>query len=201
MHFLYICLEACMITKCNQMFTGNSHIRWFKYTSISEMDTVSITRFWNVSEPWQWKWSQSLETAAHLNHLTQMSAHENFTPLQTYFTDMFRTTFNNDRTNHADQPYIRKVLTQFYAVTPWNKVLCVYAVSWKTQETCFSSWQGQEIFRHVHKIVTSNYSLHHVHLSAWNNLLPPPRPTHWTYIMKFNILEFFQNLSRKFKFH
>ena len=173
MHFHYICLEACMITKYNQMFSGNGHIRWFKYTSISQMDAVSITRFWNVSEPWQLKWSQSRAAAVHLNHLTKLSAQENFTPFQAYFTDMFRTTFNNDRINHADQPYIRKFAIQFHAVTPWNKVLCDCAVSWKTQETWFSSWQGQETFRHAHKIVTNNYSLHHVRLSARKNLAPP----------------------------
>jgi len=58
------------------------------------------------------------ETAAHLNHLTQLSAQENFTPFPTHFTDMFRTTFNNYRINHADQPYIRKGAIQFHAVTP-----------------------------------------------------------------------------------
>ena len=155
------------------MFSGNSHIRWFKYTSISEMDTVSITRVLTCVRTLTMKLKPVSETAAHLNPLTQLSSQENFTPFQTHCTDVFRTTFNNERINHADQPYIRKVPIQFHAVTPWNKVLCDYAVSWMTQETWFSSWQqGHEIFRHVHKTVTSNYSLHHVCLSAWNNLTP-----------------------------
>jgi hypothetical protein len=56
-------------------------------------------------------------------------------------------------------------------------------------------------FRHVHKIVKSNYWLHHACLSvrppsAWNSLAPTGQ-----IFMKFDLLVFFENLSRKVKFH
>jgi hypothetical protein len=111
-----------MITKYNKMFSGNSRIRWFKYTNISEMEAVSITRVLICVRTLTITMKSVSETGVHLNHLTQLSTQENFTPLPTHFTDTFRTTFNNDRINHADQPYIKKVATQFHAMTPCNTV-------------------------------------------------------------------------------
>jgi hypothetical protein len=107
-----------MITKYNKMFSDKSHIRWFKYTNISEMDTVSITRVLICFTTLMMKMKSVSETATHLNHLTQLSAQENFTPFPKHFTDTFRKTFNNDTVSRADQPNIRKVAIQFYAVTP-----------------------------------------------------------------------------------
>jgi len=56
------------------------------------------------------------------------------------------------------------------------------------------------VFRRVLKIVKSDYELRHewssVRLSACNNSIPIGR-----IFMKFDIWVFFENLSKKFKFH
>jgi hypothetical protein len=106
-----------MITKYNKMFSANSHIRCFKYTNVSEREAVSITRVLICVRTLMTKMKSVSETAAHLNHLTQLSDQENFTLFPTHFTDMFRT-FNNERITHADGPYIGKVAIQFHAMTP-----------------------------------------------------------------------------------
>ena len=53
-----------------------------------------------------------------------------------------------------------------------------------------------KLFMHVHKIVKSDYWLHHVCLSARNDCAPTEQ-----IFSKFDIWVFFENLLRKFKFH
>ena len=56
------------------------------------------------------------------------------------------------------------------------------------------------LLRCIRKTAKHDYWLHHiylrVHLSAWNNSAPT-----WQIFIKFEIWAFFENLSRKFKFH
>jgi hypothetical protein len=51
------------------------------------------------------------------------------------------------------------------------------------------------MFRRVYKIATISFVMF-VHLSAWNNSAPTGR-----ILMKLDTLAFFENMSRKFKFH
>jgi hypothetical protein len=51
--------------------------------------------------------------------------------------------------------------------------------------------------RHVCKIVKCDYEFHHVCLSVWNNSAPPGK-----ILIKLDTqVFFFENMSRKFKFH
>ena len=63
------------------------------------------------------------------------------------------------------------------------------------EKLCVMCVVRSKVFMRVCKISKRDYSLRHVHLSAWNNSVPTGQ-----IFMKFDISIFFR-ISRKFKFH
>jgi hypothetical protein len=49
-HWVSTCLEDVMVTKCIKSYWADSHVRWFKYASVSDTNSIAIIRV-SVSQP------------------------------------------------------------------------------------------------------------------------------------------------------
>jgi len=94
---------------------------------------------------------------------------------------------------HKNVQSLALVITEFYSINiiiinnnnnnnifPWFAITCFYL-----------------IFRRVRKIAKSDFSVRRVRPSVHMEQLG----SHWMDFMKFDILELFENMSRRFKFH